>query len=177
MLLGFILHVANTSPPIGLLKDRFYAMKQRILELFGTLDGHDIQYITKRCWGSYGYAGCQGEDCPKCGGSGIYNFFWVKLERWQLGSYTFHRPIDRRQSNPWGKVTIEGLIEHRRYSGWWANEAQLWLALFFDRSLFRDMFWYRLGRPCAFWLPPLVFLSKLRYDWRHRKAAQKSIPF
>lgn len=38
--LGRLLHIANSSPPSGKdRKDRFYAMKQRILKLFGTEDG------------------------------------------------------------------------------------------------------------------------------------------
>jgi hypothetical protein len=52
-LLGFMLHVANTRPPILRTKD-FYDLKTALLHRFGAPDGYDIQRITKTCYGCEG---------------------------------------------------------------------------------------------------------------------------
>jgi hypothetical protein len=59
----------------------------------------------------------------------------VVLERWQLGRFTFHRPVQRLSATS-RPVTIEGYIRHES-PGPIAAESALWLALLFDRALFR----------------------------------------
>jgi hypothetical protein len=134
-LLAWLLHIANTD--VGMTnRSEFYALKERLLRKYGRFAGHQIQEIKKPCWGPWGdeygeRKGCQGEKCPRCRGTGVFDFRWVRLERWEWAGYVFHRPVDdsRVIPSPYPPADmILGRIEHKDY-GRAANEARLWLYL------------------------------------------------
>lgn len=132
-----LLHLANADNH-GVLRTDFYALKQRLCERYGRCRGHDIQVIRKECWGTNwddrgfdddGHIPC-GPTCRRCGGTGIFDIRWVCLERWEVGKYTFHRPIDSTRRQPEGDPArwIQGRIDHPHY-GLKSAEARLWLYL------------------------------------------------
>lgn len=132
-LLARLLHYANAGPPWP--REAFYAVKERLLRRYGRLVDWQWQEIRKECWGPWGEwygerAGCLGEKCPRCGGTGIFDIRWVLLERWEWCGYVFYRPVPGRDqwTQPELPVTIFGRIEHRDY-GLASREAALWLFL------------------------------------------------
>ena len=137
-MIPWLLHLANTDPGPSPCES-FYVFKEAILRKRGTFDGHDMQEIEKECWGSYYQDYCHGKGCRKCGGTGIYDRFWVRLERWKYGRYTFHIPAGRTWKKP-DSVQIKGYVEHKNY-GIAANEAKLWLYLLFGQfgMIWREM--------------------------------------
>lgn len=160
--LSKLLWLANSRPP-HLARSEFYAVKDIILRRFGDRVGHDWQEIVHECYGCDGtgiYTYLEGDstECRRCFGSGVYRRFWVRLERWQLAGRTFHRPVERTANCPDEPVTIVGRIEHKRV-GRAGDEACLWLALVFDRRLFRRLM--TGSYPCGNTLPyPLVTIRK-----------------
>ena len=116
--IGRILHVANSNPTeIHFDRaERFYCLKQFLCESFASTDGVDYQHIRKECWECDGnvtdqrFSQTLAGKCYKCGGSGIYSERIVKLQRYQLGDFTFHKPCGTIVG---AKPTIEGLIRHR----------------------------------------------------------------
>lgn len=157
-----LLHIANSSPPSDKKrKERFYAMKQRILRWFGTEDGHDLQYIPgKKCWSCEGTGGLyEPGGCWKCDGDGWFRApVWVVLKRWKFGRYTFHEPIQRLyrkpDTNSHPRPIIEGYVEHASYSWKEIHRARFILALLFDwRQLWNrtDNWWIRkvISRKCC----------------------------
>jgi len=122
-------HLANADS--SHCRNTFYDLKDRLLRQYAKFQGHDIQEITKECWGpwnSFGdNDGCSGKDCPRCGGSGIYDRRWVRLQRWQWGKYTFHIPCGDTRIKP-DSVQIYGRVKHVDY-GKASREAELWLYL------------------------------------------------
>ena len=132
-LIAYLLHVANTDPPTTT-RTGFYDLKHRLLKRRAHFAGHDIQEIRKECWGpwnrrGYDRVGCLGERCPHCGGTGVFDLRWVRLERWEWAGYTFHVPVDNSRVVPSpypNPRMIHGRIEHRDY-GRGATEAALWL--------------------------------------------------
>ena len=126
-LLARLLHVANSKPPFD--RPAFYNLKSRLLRKYATFDGNDLQEIRKECWGYYGENGCTHNVKCKCGGTGIFDLFWVRLNRWKWCGYLFHEPNGRTWITPNdGQVTIFGVIEHHDY-GRASAEATLWLYL------------------------------------------------
>ncbi len=118
-----LLHWANSSPPCN--RMQFYVLKTRLLNRYGRFVGHEIQEIKKECWGRY-ETPC-GPKCHKCGGTGVFDIRWVRLERWEWRGFCFHTPAgDTRK--PCLRVDIHGRIEHKDY-GRLSNEAVLWLYL------------------------------------------------
>ena len=107
--LALVLKHANCSPPSSC-KEDFYALKEAILEKFGERDSYDYQLIEFPCWGESRYHGCD-EHCGKCGGTGIYHRFHVRLERWKLAGQVFHKPLERTAFSM-GPVNIKGKINH-----------------------------------------------------------------
>jgi hypothetical protein len=152
-ILGKLLHVANSDPPSEReLKSRFYAVKQRILLRFGELRGHDQQYIEgKYCFSCEGTGGLYTDGgCYRCDGSG----WWkppvvVRLERWRLDRFTFHRPIARvcRKKKTGETFSIEGYVEHASYRLQQVDRAQLLLGIVYDWKLAR----YAAGRLMNRW--------------------------
>ena len=153
-IIGWLLHHANAAPP-PYQREAFYQLKDRLLHRYGRRTGRDVQHIVKPCWNG---------PCWRCGHTGIYHQFWVLLERWTLGGWTFHRPIQRFLRSPsedTGQdlpVTIEGTIRHDN-PGPLATECALWLALRFDRALFRRLFFGSLVLRWTGW--PLACLQQL----------------
>lgn len=152
-LVAWLLHRANASPPVND-REQFYALKDQILRRYGQQVGEDLQHIVKPCWTG---------PCARCGLTGIWDEFYVRLERWQLGRSVFHRPI-QRLSATFRPVTIEGTIRHPAY-GALATECALWLALVFDRPLFWRIL---LHRPWSSgWSPyPLVLVEEILHALR-----------
>lgn len=145
-LLGWLLHRANARPP-EYVRETFYRLKSRLLVRYGRYIGDDVQDLSQECWGPdrRSYV-CPGNGCPKCGGTGVYRERFVVLERWRLGRYTFHRPVERRLPKMVPVRVIKGIIRHGDVPYDQAVDALLWLALVYDRELFR-----RVLRGTAFW--------------------------
>ncbi len=123
-LVAWLLHHANAHPPMHQ-RERFYHLKDRLLKRYGRRTGTDLQHIVKACWDG---------PCPRCHHTGVWEESYITLERWQLGRYPFHRPLERLAA-PRGPVTIEGYISHPGHSLRTSRECALWLALLFDRTL------------------------------------------
>lgn len=142
-MLARLLHIANSAP---LDRERFYAMKTRILQRFATQDGVDLQELPgKPCWSCDGsgtfyhlYSG-DADTCWKCDGSGWFQSpRYVTLQRWRLGRFVFHQPIDRGYRKPIGirpTAVIVGYVTHRVYPLSGVRWATLLLGLCFDRGL------------------------------------------
>jgi hypothetical protein len=162
-LVSRLLWLANSGPPIAR-TEQFYALKDRILRRWGTRDGHDWQHIIKECYGCDGRGEsreCPERACRRCGGSGVYDHFFVKLERWDLAGRTFHRPAEKTWKRPSEPVAIVGRVRHADV-GRAGNEAALWLALLLDRRLFAAL----MTSSCCCgptWRYPLVTLQKLTF--------------
>jgi hypothetical protein len=163
--LGLLLHLANAHPPSGR-RSEFYALKDRLLRRYGALIDYDVQHIVDKCWGDSDRLGCEGKWCGRCGGTGIWRDRWIVLERWELGSWIFHRPTNLlRAPNALPRV-IEGRIEHRDVHPRTAGEATLWLALLFDRPLF----WRLLttSRFCGWQWRPMLALQSVTMQVTHK---------
>jgi hypothetical protein len=171
-LLAWLLHYANARPP--LFSTDFYSLKTRLLHRFAERCGYDVQEIRKECWGDRRDAfrdvsGC-GPKCTRCGGTGVYDLFWVRLERWQWGRYTFHCPVWRDRIRPLGPINIHGRIQHAKY-GRASDEAVLWLYLLCGEW---RLLWYSIKSSCScgwyFW--PLLNLQRVVMSsraWFHRR--------
>lgn len=134
--LSRLLHYANANPPFTH-RARFYDLKDKLLRKHGTFRGHEIQEIKKLCWGEISHYNSWGDPvyhncnpaCGRCGGTGIFDIRWIRLERWEWGRYVFHIPVDDTRVPPDPKsVSIHGRIEHPNYRRL-SNEALLWLYL------------------------------------------------
>ncbi|MDE2010253.1 MAG: hypothetical protein KGJ09_09290 [Candidatus Omnitrophica bacterium] len=167
-LLARLLHLANSDPPFN--RREFYNLKDRLLRKYGTFHGHDLQIITKECWGERHYFDDDsydfvqepcGPQCRRCGGTGIFDQRWVRLERWQWGKYLFHIPAGDTRKKPDSppESWIKGVIKHQDY-GRLSNEACLWLYLLCGEW---DLFWRTMkGSCCCGWyLWPLLNLQRL----------------
>ena len=154
-LLAWLLHYANARPPM--FSTDFYNLKTRLLHRFAKLSGHDVQEIRKECWGDH-RNGC-GPKCTRCGGTGIHDLFWVRLERWQWGRHVFHCPIGRVRFKPSELIQIHGRIEHAKY-GHASNEAVLWLYLLCGEGA---LLWHAMKSSCScgwyFW--PFLNLQRV----------------
>lgn len=161
-LLATLLHYANADPPLFCQRTEFYALKERLLRRWGRLADYDLQEIRKECWGTrrwdpehgdYEYLGCR-DDCPRCGGTGIFHIRWIWLERWEWCGYVFHRPSRESFTRPDYQVSIHGRIEHPHY-GWASSEAVLWLYLLCGEW---RLLWRALRSSCScgrYWWPLL----------------------
>ena len=135
-----LLHIANSAPHRSKMRrDRFYAMKSRILHRFGTADGIDKQYILgKVC---YGCGGSDEEYCDRCDSSGWWNPpRIVTLRRWRLGKFIFHEPIDCEYRKPLSHevFVIYGFVQHESYPLRSVRRSTLILGLLFDWRVARD---------------------------------------
>jgi hypothetical protein len=167
-LLSTILHHANRSTK----SDRFYAIKNRILDRFGRIVGYDIQHIPgKKCFtcggrgiyvGYYWESGDEWQDtCNRCWGNGWYKDpQWNILELKSFGKFRFHKPIERFRSlkklNAYcddkgidQARPIDGYIDHRysRYGNW----AVLILHIVYERRFPPIDVGFGLGWPCYWW--------------------------
>ena len=126
--LAKLCHYANADPCH---RPLFYELKTRLLQQYAQFCGHDIQEIVNECHGGLDSMGdprgCKGKQCRRCGGTGIYQRKWIRLQRWQWGKYTFHVPDGMTAIKP-ESVQIHGRIQHSNY-GKASREAELWLYL------------------------------------------------
>lgn len=167
MILSYLLHFANRYVSI-LSRDEFYNLKTRLLKKYGTLVGQDLQHIKKECYscGSTGIYKCKWtlpEVCWSCSGTGTFEEFWVTLDKYQLGKFSFHIPVRRvySRTSPFLDLTynslIEGYINHKTPKYNLGRESLLWLYLIFDRKIF----WREISRTfsCSNRVTPLVILG------------------
>lgn len=173
-LLGEVLHCANSRPP-DIKERQFYALKDRLLQRYGTGDGFDVQHIKQDCWDCDGTGKLYAEymhlghltsiyvgKCKRCT-DGIYRQFWVRLERYRLGRHVFHTPKERYYNDPgltMQRPLIDGYIRHHNYPGHLPLEAAFWLFLAFEPRLFWQMFGH-LGAHKA--KTPICWLSNQVY--------------
>lgn len=161
MILNTLLHYANSNLSI-LVKQDFYALKERLLDQYAKVDGYDIQEITKKCWG-YDDDGCPGITCRKCGGTGIFDRFWVLLQRYRWGKYIFHSPASNRtRIKPCHPVTIHGYVTHKS-RGTISNESVLWLFLLCGEW---DSLWNLMRgsmKRCGWYLWPLSNIQRIAF--------------
>ena len=188
-ILGAFLHAANARPPY-LERRAFYAMKERILDRWGTPDGYDLQHFLARicfaCNGTgwrYGWDWADEDDddyaqvhrCDHCSGTGEYmSAKTIGLDRYRLGRYVFHVPHQVPRNRPvfGGTKTFEGRLNHATPRFYINEEAAMWLALAFDRPMFLRLFghWGCSGPKRT----PLVILSTWLADLRSRIADVRS---
>ena len=156
-------------------KSRFYRLiKDPILTRYSTvLGGMDIQRIVHKCracggtgqWGRYRSDG--GSTCYRCNGTGVYRTDHFGLARFDLGGRKFHKPVLKwigampPDDMP---VTIEGRIIHV-FRGVRGTEALLWLALIYDRALFRFLMSPRHFITAKFTPCPLVAIQTTLRLW------------
>lgn len=169
-ILGYILHLANRDIPF-LHKEKFYAIKNKLLKKHGTFICNEIQHIKKECnachaTGIYKCSYKLKETCWCCNGTGTYLEFWVRLEKYKLGNFYFHNPIKKSNTILFEGVSkhIEGYIEHKAPKYRLGKEASLWLFLFFDFETFKSVISI-YGYPSKK-RTPLVFLGNLIWKIR-----------
>lgn len=116
-----LLWMANSNPRV-ISSESFYALKTEILHRFGTRDGYDHQQIDHECWDCQQWGW---NDCPKCGGSGIFRSTRTALIRWRLGRRVFHEPTSQVPFNPLG-VNIRGYVKHQQHPEALGAQRLLW---------------------------------------------------
>lgn len=180
-LLGELLHLANSRPPLW--RSEFYRIKDRLLILHGKWNGVHLQHIVKECFGCAGegrkmerwYFG-DGEwitlkagRCARCAGTGKYDEFWVTLRSIQLGRRSFHLPIERFYT----KSSIPAMVFHNHIEGYVRHvspkyylyaEAAYWLALIYDLNFFVQRIG-KTGYPSRKFTP-MVILSTWLFESR-----------
>jgi hypothetical protein len=173
-LLALLLHYANADPPMY--RESFYALKERLLRRYGTFRGHDLQEIRKECYGDgwWRYEGGEpcGPKCRRCGGTGVYDMRWVRLERWEWCGYSFHRPDgDTHKPPDPANVRIFGRIEHPNY-GRASNEAALWLYMLCGEW---SLLWRSLksSRCCGWYWWPMLNVQRVVMELSMRLRWQK----
>lgn len=129
-ILAWLLYNANTNPGF-IYKKSFYNIKDQILKKYGELIGHDIQHIKKPCFAcdSTGIFKCHWklpETCWRCGGSGVYEEFFVLLSVYRLGKYEFHLPRERTYSPKYYWVDPENKAIRRRIYDYISHSATRW---------------------------------------------------
>ena len=166
-LICWLLDVANDRPPT-LARTAFYDIKAKLLQRYAEPDGFDVQHIVKDCWNCYGAP----DGCYRCA-DGIYDQFWVVLNRWRWYGHVFHTPGQRVRGEPPGVVKIRGYIQHRTPRFYLAAEAWYWLALVYDRAAFRSTFGHT-GYPSRKFTP-MVVLGTVLFNWRMRRAQRSTL--
>jgi hypothetical protein len=169
-----LLHLANASPPSN--RTEFYALKTRLLKRYATFRGHEMQEIKKQCWGESHYKDGDeryrpcGPKCRRCGGTGIFDLRWVRLERYLWLGYVFHSPAGDTRVRP-DSVQIRGIIEHQDY-GRKSAEAVLWLYLLTGN-------WRMFGRQitrsycCGWFWWPLLNVQRIATKFRMKLRRQR----
>lgn len=165
--LGKMLHYANRRPP-ALREQEFYAIKEKILLKHGQKIGYDVQHIRKDCYscdetGTFRCDWKMPEPCWNCGGTGLYEEFWTLLETYQLGKYTFHKPVSKVYENPgyqtFGK--IEGYIRHNTPRYYLSAECAFWLFLIYDRQTFFNYIG-KVGFPSRKFTPMVIISTVIQ---------------
>jgi hypothetical protein len=181
LILGFLLHYANRDIDWRI-KDEFYKIKTKILIKYGYKVGYDIQHIKKicdTCDGS-GFFKCNWkhpETCWSCYGTGVYYEFWSKLDKYKLGNWYFHNPVEKSytskyiilyQNNP----VIEGYIQHVPPKYYIGKECLFWILLIFNFKLFRKFLFYNQFEKKK--ITPFVMIASLLYRVKNFKFHKKS---
>lgn len=169
-IIGKLLYRANRKPYNRAV---FYPLKDRLLKKYGIQLRPDLQHIEKTCWncdGSGWYL--PGVICTHCGGSGVWEEFWVILDKYDIGGYVFHCPRERQRELkslkdvPIDANVIEGYIRHNVHPKYKA--AYYWLLVLFDTGYFFKMMYLR----CHYWIkyqaPKMI---------KSRKPFNEDIPF
>lgn len=177
IILGRLLHLANRDVNFYC-KEQFYAIKKNILTKYGTKIGEDIQHIRKECYScnSTGTFRCDwkyAEPCFRCDGTGIYEEYWTRLDKYKLGNYEFHNPTKRQGVyNPLFEgialPVITGYIHHKAPKHRMGAEAMYWLFLIYDFKHFKKMFGV-FGYSGNIRSPMVLFASiayKIRNEWK-----------
>lgn len=190
-IIGELLELANRE----FRSQEFYSLKDRILKACGRKVGYDTQHIVKTCRSCEGegrmlktifhlgkpfIAKC--ETCWRCGGSGKYDEFWVRLDVYKLGARSFHLPVDRQYSHDLFEKILnalnivpgkhfEGLIRHTPPSFHLGREAGWWLVLLFDRPSLHS-YYFGMNYQYGFIFTPLLLINNLIYftTTNYRKA-------
>lgn len=183
--LSTLLHYANLSAS----SDRFYALKNRLLDRYGRAVGYDVQYLGgKECWS------CDGsgvywtrQTCYSCDGTGWHKWpVWNVLLKRKFGRYTFHTPVKRCYSkkelgtfvsdnfhlwkgDPMPDDQFTGYVDHRHFR--WSEPALIVLYLLCDREQLKypDLR-SGLGWGCKWWLP-LNYLNNILHLYHFRSRA------
>ncbi len=199
LITGELLALANREFRTG----SFYALKDRILAAHGTLlAGYDAQHVVKKCYkceegrisqGEFIVHGQiwrpKGSVCPRCGGSGIFDEFWVALEVYRLGRHEFHKPVYRvhdregfeaiiREKGITPRIHFEGLIRHEAPRFRLGYEAGWWLVLLFAPKDLRS-YWFGMTWIAGAFLP-LLLVNNLIFFWNnsiapHLKAVRRRL--
>lgn len=169
--LAWLLHYANSDPSYP--KKTFYDLKDKLLRKYAEFRGHDIQVITKECYGKFDNMGdplgCIGDGCRRCGGTGIYDRRWIRLQRWHWGKYVFHIPDGETRRMP-DSVQIHGHVFHADY-GKASREAELWLYIV---TLQFKTWWKVASSGCycspGWWpmcrLQKIAMWARMKFSWQ-----------
>lgn len=175
-ILGWLIYQANSLGK----DERFYKIKNLILDKYGRFVKYDIQFIEgKRCYlcGGMGYqcipyVGV--EDCYHCYGTGWYKLpVWNVLAVIQLDKYSFHKPYQKAYSKPENSIEIiNGYIEHppAKYSHFAKNV----LFFVYEKGYLKRFFIENGNGWRAYWWLPKNWL----YNAMHLiKYGKNAIPF
>lgn len=177
-IIGLLMYLANKAGTSTFRQVHFYPLKDKLLTIYGTYKGWDLQHITKECWN------CQGKGCHRCH-KGIYEQKYILLDRYRIANFMFHIPKQNFGCDPrgseyyekyYGKPVnlIEGYIRHnpKHPFKWLCQEAELWLFFIFQRSSFE----YYLDWGWRAWYPrplPLLFYRDIKNAHGFKGIARK----
>lgn len=180
-ILGYLLQDANRNPN-AIDKEEFYALKKKLLLQYGQHIEQHVQHIEKECFSCDG-TGMYYEDdeCYKCSGTGYYLNLWSVLDFYKIGNAHFHMPVRKVYSDPGPSFKeakqIEGFVTHKKTDIPVSTEAFLWLALFFDRKIFWQIFGYSYrDNPLVLTLFSNIAYS-YHYSWKDWFKKQKRYLF
>ncbi len=157
--IGYLLEYPNCNArqlPVD--HRRFYTLKNRILEKYGTKDREDLQHVVKRCFQCGGTGKYHGKTCWRCK-EGIYQQFYCVLSRYWLGKHMFHVPGIKEQRRPNIRYVkfIKGIIRHEPREEKAAIRAFYLLTFLFDKKLFFESISEKIRRSS-----PVRFIKSIR---------------
>jgi len=175
LVLSELLHRANRETRAK----EFYAIKNRILQQYGVLQGYELQFIEgKKCFSCGGDGIYEGwsykAECYKCDGTGWYKLpVYNILSLLKFGKYVFHQPFGRSYKKPDISVKIiEGYIEHDKAK--YGATALTILYLLYEKGYIKR--WYKstgIGWR-VYWWEPRNWPNNIVHLVKH---GRKSIPF
>lgn len=149
-ILSWLLHHGNT----GYRCQKFYDIKNMLLDKYGIPEGIDVQLIYGKecisCEGTGIYHGYYGSQyCYRCAGSGMYkDDRIVKLLKIKFGKYSFHKPIQSTILTTYNKDIIHpqpniyGYITHEKSK--YCSLARFILFLVYEKSYLKR-WWKETG--------------------------------
>jgi hypothetical protein len=181
-ILGCLLHYANRYISFPNQREEFYKLKTKLLHKYGTKITTEIQHIKKECYqcDGTGIFKCNwknDEPCWRCS-KGVYKEFWTRLDKYKLGKFYFHNPVERMYHyaplfEGEALPIIEGYIEHKTPKYRIGRECLLWLFLLFAPKIFIKEI-CTIGSPHNKWTP-LVILGNIIFNIRHLR--KHKLPF